>query len=510
MSGATCGFRPSVPARFIGQGFKRAAVAAQRPGTATIGSWLQERRSGAPIRDPAYDYDLATLAGYTVMLLAKLSVPAQRSGQQDEPRNWLNERWHIVLMLIFIGAALIAGAKLWWVQIDTFDAPTNLWAQIAENLANGRGFTGCSQNYFPFCGTNNDTTAAREPLPVILFACLLWFTGSIKSGLILQVYLNLLVLLGIFLISWTLFGTRVALLAAIVWALYLPAVQTFYSDVNGDAIATASLTWAVLFYLRACRTPKARDWIVCGVFLAFATLSRSAVLVLVPIFAFGAAVISSPKRRLAIRGTAWLLAGCMPLISLWSIRHYAVFDQPVIGTTLAEYNLFRFNSALSSENYLHYVGPAEALQAVRALVDRRPDLDGTENEARMAEVYRQEALGLIAAAPMKFIKLSMYRALPLWFGWGVNEHYGRHDTVVDRLMMVQQGALLAAAFVGVFVAGSTLLPICILAFTLVHLPVIGRLYLILPIMPLLVTFSAVGIVSIASMFIRSAQRASKG
>jgi len=66
----------------------------------------------------------------------------------------------------------------------------------------------------------------------------------------------------------------------------------------------------------------------------------------------------------------------------WEARNYAAFGRPVVGTTLVGYNLFRHNYMLPTEDYLRFVGPSEAKLAIKALLARRTDLQGTDNEAQ--------------------------------------------------------------------------------------------------------------------------------
>ena len=55
-------------------------------------------------------------------------------------------------------------------------------------------------------------------------------------------------------------------------------------------------------------------------------------------------------------------------------------------------------------------------------------LTGTENEAQMDSFYFANALHLIFQYPGNYLKLSVYRFLPLWFDTGVKAAYGQSPT----------------------------------------------------------------------------------
>jgi hypothetical protein len=149
---------------------------------------------------------------------------------------------------------------------------------------------------------------------------------------------------------------------------------------------------------------------------------------------------------------------------------------------------------IGTSDYFRHVGGAEGLLATHALLDRRTDLRGIENEAQMDVVYRDEAIGLIRAHPKEYILLSTYRFLPLWFNWGYAEAYGRNPSTMDYVIMALQGLLLVLALVGFArnlwqtwpLWGSTL------ALCLIYMAVDSRLLYLTPVMPLVISLSAGG------------------
>ncbi|MCB4821751.1 ArnT family glycosyltransferase [Roseicella aerolata] len=407
-------------------------------------------------------------------------------------------------MLILLLALLPGAMMLWRLGPGAWDTP-GLWSEIALNLANGRGYVSCEPDYFPFCAAADQVTAAREPLPVLVFAALAGLFGNLQpAGMILAWMLNLLILIGTFSIARELGGPRPALLAALIWALYLPAVRIFYPNIAGDAFATLSVTGALLFFLRAAATGRSRDWIICGLCLGLSVLSRSSAIILIPVLAVCTLMLrrpgGGPLARSAgarLRPAVLLVCASVTLLLPWMARNYLAFDRVVIGTTLAGYNLYRHNAMLPTGDHLNYVGPEDGHRLMQDLLARRPDLRGTENEAQMDAVYRQEALRIISDNPGRYLGLSAYRFVLLWFNWGVEATYGhKHADLLDVATMVQQGVLLLLGLIGALVGGWRARPLTfsIGAFVLLHLAVMGRLYHLMPVMPLVVALGALGAV----------------
>ena len=149
---------------------------------------------------------------------------------------------------------------------------------------------------------------------------------------------------------------------------------------------------------------------------------------------------------------------------------------------------------IGTNNYLRHVGGAEGQAATDALLTRRTDLIGAENEAQMDLIYREEAIQLIRAHPTKYVLLSAYRFLPLWFNWGYAEAYGRKPIQMDYAIMAFQGILLVLALYGLHQTLWRTWPLwwSILAVNLVYMAVDSRLLYLTPVMPLVISLSAGG------------------
>ncbi len=367
----------------------------------------------------------------------------------------------------------------------------NRWWQIAVSVARGEGYVACKEIYFPFCGPGNQVTAMREPLPVLLFALIALLTDeSLLAAAASGVLVNVAVVAATYFLGRELADTRTGLLAALLWALYLVPVRVFYSQPSGDLPAALAITCGLLYFLRARRTGRPTEWVAAGVWLGLAMLSRSAALAVALVLTVG----SLPRRRpAALFAAAWLLT-----TAPWYVRNHLAFDRPVIGSTLSGYYLYRQNHILPSDDYLRFVTGGEFVPVLREMIARRPDLRGTENEAAMDRVYREEGLRVIAAEPLRYLVLSAHRFLMLWFNWGVREAYRQRNSPGDYLTMIQHGLLLVGAVVGLRGRWRVAWPLAATAaaWSLLFMGVMAHLAYVGSIVPLLVVLTAAACTSL--------------
>jgi hypothetical protein len=408
----------------------------------------------------------------------------------------------VLVSLTFIGGTFILRAS----PANLHSGETMTWWSIALNLVRGYGYSLCNQYYFPFCSDTNSLTAMREPAPVLLFAGVaLLFKESLLAAGIIELILMLGILVALFFLTreWT--GSSLAgLLAALGWAVY-PRAMTLISQVSGDLLAALGVTIGLFFVLRARRTDHLRDWLLAGAGLGIAILSRSAML-MVALTVIAGLVIE----RWGLRSRLWiwlrpaLLAGAVvaAFLTPWLVRTQLAFGRPLIGSSLVGYNIYRHNYAIGTNDYFRYISNNEAWAAVQALVARRTDLLGTENEAQMDVVYRDEGLKIIFAHPVQYVLLSGYRFFMLWFDWRVSEGFGYPMGATEYTLMAVQAILLALAWLGLRtnLRGTWPLWASLILVTLAYMAVDSRMFYTGPVMPLVISMSAVGAIQIARKF----------
>jgi 4-amino-4-deoxy-L-arabinose transferase-like glycosyltransferase len=414
---------------------------------------------------------------------------------------WVDERPVPALLAILLFVSILGLAHLWWHPPDLASNWENRWWQIGVNIARGDGYVACKPIYFPFCGPANQVTAMREPLPVLLFALIAFLTGeSLTAAALAGVLLSLGIVIAVFLLTRELATTRAGVLAAVLWACYLPPIRSLYAQPSGDLLAALAITCGLFFFLRARRTHRPSEWLFAGLCLGLAALSRSAALIVTAALAAGqmmwpdvAGASRRPALRSRLRPVALLLLAASVTIAPWFVRNHLAFGRPVVGSTLAGYYLYRQNHILPSDDYLRFVTGGEFVPVLHAMIDRRSDLRGTENEAEMDRVYREEALRVIGAEPLRFLWLSAHRFLMLWFNWGVKEAYGLAHSLGDYLTMLQHALLLAGGVVGLRWRWRRGWPLAlsVAAFSLLYMGVMAHMLYVVAVVPLLVALTAV-------------------
>ena len=91
---------------------------------------------------------------------------SRAADQEDRERRW---RDHVIGF--GLAALIVNGAWLLTHPPGSLSGETPHWWPIVLNVASGKGYVGCFPEYFPSCREVPVwPTAAREPLPVLLFA----------------------------------------------------------------------------------------------------------------------------------------------------------------------------------------------------------------------------------------------------------------------------------------------------------------------------------------------------
>jgi hypothetical protein len=437
-------------------------------------------------------------------------TPKPASTLQTKLRQWLGLlEAHPTLALGLIGAlALSINVVMLIARPPTLElgqpqlGQTYRWWNLILNVLKGRGYLLCITSYFPFCGPGNEVTASLEPVPVFFFGTVALLTNqSLLAACIAEVGINLVMLFTIFLLARSLAGNLAALGAAFIWATYIPVLKLI-SQISGDLLGGCFLSLGLFFFMRARQTCRWRDWIIAGMAISLAIQCRSALLAVVPGLLAGLLLegwFKNPRKwsKLVEQTKPGALIALIVFVSMlpWFVRNIITFKSPVLGTSLTGYVIFRQNYMLGTDDYLRYVGSQEAHRVVEDLVARRSDLSKTLNEIEMDRVYRSEAIKIISAYPGRYILLSFYRLIPLWFNWKINESYGGQTDPIEYAVMLEQGFLLVTALVGAWkTRGQTWpLTVCIIFVNLAYMAVNCQIRYLVPVMPFVISLAMVGL-----------------
>lgn len=193
------------------------------------------------------------------------------------------------------------------------------WTGLAENLANGSGYSFFSE---PF----GDVRLTRPPLyPLFLAALLRLFGRADLPPVLAQAALGTVSVLLTSLIASRLFGRGrglVAALAAAVYPLYLNH-DTYRQEIVLLTLLTAA---AVFLLLRARAGAGWADPIAAGAMLGLAALTRQTLLAFVPLAAMWLGLFASRRRA---RSVLLLLVGLTLIISPLLVRNAMLVGRPV-------------------------------------------------------------------------------------------------------------------------------------------------------------------------------------
>ena len=425
--------------------------------------------------------------------------------QTNNSKSWLDkiEEYlsdHTPLMLlILVSLTLLAGSFRLRIDAPDFNkGETTSWWGITLNLAHGFGYSLCNQYYFPFCNETASATAMREPAPILLFAgAAKLFNESLYAAGVVELILLIGVMVTLFLLTreWT-GSSSAGFLSAVAWAIH-PRAMPLISQISGDLLAGLAVTFGILFTLRARKSDLARDWMLAGLGLGIAVMSRSAMLMAAVTVMAGLVVERWSLRK---NFSEWLrpalltFAVILIVMTPWIIRTKLVFGRPLIGSSLVGYNIYRHNYMLGTNDYFHNVGNDESWAAIQALIARRSDLLGTENEAQMDLSYRDEGLKIIKANPVHYVLLSGYRFFMLWFDWRVSEAFGYRMGLAEYATALLQLVLLTFALIGSKNNPRQTWPLwaSLITVTLSYMAVNSRLHYTIPVMPLVISLAAAG------------------
>ena len=414
----------------------------------------------------------------------KRTLPRLIALFERSPRRAL---WWISALMVLITCARYAQSP----PRPTDDQTSNWWP-VVNAVLDGRGFVSCLPEYFPFC-TEDSPTAMREPLPLLMHAGVAALCGrSLWAASAWQALLNIVAAWMLFYLVRRLGGTRTGLVAAMLWALYIPAYWDVI-NIAGDQLAVVAVLGAALMFERSMRTRRGIDLLLAGLMFGAAALCRSASI------AFGAVAgvtVLLRDREVSImhrlRSAGLLATGIALALAPWALRNQRVFHHLFLGSTLSGYNLFRHNSAITSENYCHFVAAEEGQHYLDSLITAHPELTHRENEAEMNALYAAAGKATIAQHPGRYLVLSGYRALPLWTNWGVNAAYGKPFGAIDTAIALLQLVLLMSALLGFaqrprwrWVIGAAIAVFCVM-----HMLVVCRLRFLIPAMPLVICLAA--------------------
>lgn len=285
----------------------------------------------------------------------------------------------------------------------------------ANLIAQGLGFV----DPFQLDLGNDGPSAGHPPLyPLALAGLSALGADSTLWHRALGLPLGALTIVLVGLLARRLGGDRAGLLAAAIAAAY-PVFVAVDGALMSETLYSPLVAGVLLCALVSVRAPSALLAVCTGALIGLAALTRSEALLLVPLLAIPVA-LAAPARRLALAAAA--TAACALVVAPWTLRNAAAFDRLVPVSTNDATVIAGANCDLT------YRGHDLGAWNIRCISPRRH-----RDEARQAEVWRQEGVAYARDHPARLPVVAAVRLLRVWDLWQPRRQVefaeGRHRRV---------------------------------------------------------------------------------
>lgn len=386
---------------------------------------------------------------------------------------------------IWLVAILIAGTCLRAAAIAGFNhAPESdelAYQSMAVNLLAGNGILESGNRAFYSAG-----------YPMFILAPVYFFFGeSILAARIANLLLGAVsIVLCYFVAKEAGAGKMGRLLAAAIWALYLPTgiYGVYLAKENLMIPLILGVMWCAL---RLLTKPSVRIAAVCGLLFGLLAMTGNAALSLAGVVVLALIVAPvSAKQRLMVLGGIVVVA--LLVTSPWMLRNLHVIGAPVMNTN-GGFNLYLGNNPAATG---FFVSIADTPRG-----ETWHELRRTSGELGATETLKNEAVSWIKENPMDFLVLALKKGAYFWtppFHEGKGGNASTAEAVVRLAWAAQFVLLIFAALAGLFLPHlrnrqQLLLWLAIACYTAVHM----LFYVIFryrePIMPVIGILAALAI-----------------
>ena len=265
-------------------------------------------------------------------------------------------------------------------------------------------------------------TAARSPLPILMYAGALSILGShwYYPLLLLAWCMSGVVAIAAYWVAVRASGDEwLGVWTGVVFAFYLSEmfITTTYSMAS-EPLFGALLAVYVVLVIRAVDRPGLGVAVAAGAMLGLATLTRPTVLWL-PVVSIGW-ILFRLKQRGMVMSVVFALAFVAVQIP-WVVRNYRVFGEPLVTTTLGGFNIYRHNGMIEEGKYHTGYSHPEMAQKVQKLTDATGRPLASFSETELDKLLKAEGTRIIRTYPWRYLKLSAMRVVWVWY----NENSGR-------------------------------------------------------------------------------------
>ncbi len=291
------------------------------------------------------------------------------------------------------------------------------WGAIVHNLLTGRGYAYYEVNGQPM------PSAFMPPAHAFFLAAVfrLLGEGTVASYVaveILNIFMGLLLIYLTFRIARIYWSEKVALVSALIVALY-PAfiyLPTEIANINFYLTVNAGVVYFLSLYLE--EEPKLSYLIWGGLLLGLLMFYRGEAMLLVGVLA----LILYFKTNRKILPAAVFAACSLLVISPWVVRNYLVFHRIIPTTTAMPFVLWYGHN--SQANGTQRTGWGYSAQVMKPLPPMQTELDqvtpGPDYEIRYHRVFLNQALAFIRTHPREEVGLTGKK---LFYYWTFDMHH---------------------------------------------------------------------------------------
>ncbi len=289
--------------------------------------------------------------------------------------------------------------------------PESVWSNgyemafEARSIAAGQGFSS------PFGPPTGPTAILPPGYPALLAGIFRLFGTMTPAAAVAAIALNLalsaVACLVIFNFARKTLGTRAAIAAAWIWAVYPPVILSagFHA---WDGALTATL--AAVGYLLAAglRDGKIRAWAWYGAMWGIGALVNPSLIAVYGVLLGWGCWTRARARQVWVRNTAVAMLVAAIVIAPWTIRNYRIFHAFMPVRSNFGLELWMGNHA-GGNGYFHLMlyplgSPAELAQY------------NARGEPGFMRWKQQQAIAFIRSQPAEFLRLNVYRVRCFWGG----------------------------------------------------------------------------------------------
>lgn len=283
------------------------------------------------------------------------------------------------------------------------------------------------------------------------------------------------------------------LMAAAIWAIYLPA-SVYGIYLLKENLMIPLMLGVIWCALKLAKQSSMRVAAVCGTLLGLLALTGNAALSLAGAVALALVATPAPLPRRMNLAMVMLAVGIL-VTSPWIIRNMQAIGAPVLNTN-GGFNLYLGNNPAATGMF---VSIAETPRG-----STWADLRRT-GEVQASETLKQEAIAWVKANPSDFLALSLRKAI---YFWTPPVHQGKGETSsaerIARVLWTAQFALLLVAALGTLLIRRlrtkelAILWLSVVCYTAVHMVFYVIFRYREPIMPALAVMAALAIEALVS------------